>query len=190
MSFIKASALGPLTASNTATIVDPATPSGGSATLSPLVLMNPVSLSGTTSTITGIPPWAKRVTVLYAGLSGNGSADPILRLGTSGGIVSSGYIGNTFDYAAGNQYTTAMGLCASSSVAAAYNVNGRVELFLINASSNQWVGSVTSGLNPTGGEGGAGGYSISLSGALTQVQLTWSNGTDAFDAGTFNVMYQ
>ena len=69
MSFIKASALGPLTASNTATIVDPQTPASGSAILSPLVSFSAVSASGTSVDFIGIPSWAKRITVLFNAVS-------------------------------------------------------------------------------------------------------------------------
>ena len=75
MSFIKASALGPLTASNTATIVDPATPASGIATLGPLVSFAAQNTtSGANIDFTGIPSWAKRVTVSVASVSFASSA--------------------------------------------------------------------------------------------------------------------
>ena len=97
MSFIKASALGPLTASNTATIVDPATPAGGNATLNPLVSFNPVSASGSNPiTFSGIPSWAKRITVMFNGVSTNGTSQYQIQLGTGSTptYTTSGYAGS------------------------------------------------------------------------------------------------
>ena len=49
------------------------------------------STSGTSIDFTSLPNWIKRITVMFNQVSTSGTAYKFIRLGTSGGIVSSGY---------------------------------------------------------------------------------------------------
>ena len=49
------------------------------------------STSGTSIDFTGIPSWAKRVTVMFNGVSTNGNSKIIARIGTGGTPTASGY---------------------------------------------------------------------------------------------------
>ena len=51
------------------------------------------STSGTAILFTGIPSWAKRVTVMLSGISTNGTSIPQIQLGTSSGPTTTGYVG-------------------------------------------------------------------------------------------------
>ena len=190
MSFIKASALGPLTASNTATIVDPATPASGSAYLGPIVNFATIATtSGTAIDTTGIPSWAKRITVVFNGVSTTGTYNYIMQLGTAGGIVSSGYTSTmTTIYNSASpgatSYTNGFNLTNPPSSSATFY--GLVTI--MNAGSNAW--SMSSNLCETSGPrvmlttGG-----VTLSGALTTIRLTQGN-VDTFDAGSINIYYE
>jgi hypothetical protein len=51
------------------------------------------STSGTFVDFTSIPSWVKRVTVMFAGVSTNGSSVIQVQLGDSGGVEVTGYLG-------------------------------------------------------------------------------------------------
>ena len=188
MSTIKASGLGPLTASNTATIVDPATPVNGIARMSPLVSFSPVTVSGTSVDFTNIPSWARRITVMLNGVSTSGTSLIQLQLGTSGGVQTTGYTGvgwmaNTLNAASSN------GLLIHGTMTAAYLVDGVGVLTCVNSSTGTWAFSIVSsgGLSGTGSIGSG---AKTLSGTLDRIRFTTVNGTDTFDAGTVNVFYE
>ena len=145
-----------------------------------------VSASGTSVDFTGIPSWVKRITVMFHNVSTNGSSNPIIQLGTSGGFTTSGYAG----YAQWGTTRTAMsnGFMWSNYANAASAFGGIV--ILTNVTSNTWaeLGNVADSGNGQIVVASAG--SIGLSGTLTQVRVTTTNGTDTFDAGTINILYE
>jgi len=162
-------------------------------TLYPLTSGTAVSASGTSVTFTGIPSWAKRITVLFSGLSMNGASTNsfVIRLGTSGGV-------ETTSYASSMVYAQASGTSAGSSnttgflVYAAGSTNlidGAMTIALLDSANNTWVsygGVALSGQNYAGVSAGK----KSLSDVLTRVQIATANGTDTFDAGTINIIYE
>jgi len=60
-------------------------------------------------------------------------------------------------------------------------------MILSTSGSNSWTEIVG---NAVGTNGGAGGGGITLGAALTAIRITTSNGTDAFDAGSINILYE
>lgn len=154
---------------------------------------------GTTVTLTSqtsvdfssIPSWVKRVTVNFSGVSTNGTSPMVVRLGTSGGIVSTGYLGasqSSSATVASQLWTSGFGTRASAT-AAADVYHGIWLITLLDAATNTWCSSHTMGLsNSAIMDYGAG--SVALSGTMTTVRLTTSNGTDAFDAGSINILYE
>lgn len=146
-----------------------------------------VTASGTSVDFTSIPSWVKRITVLLNGISLTGSAAPLIQLGTSGGIQSSGYLGAGADgpTLGASNYTTGFGLRYASSTA---TIHGAVQIYLLNPSTNLWVASGATGNSATASIGVVGG-SVSLSGTLDRVRIT-STGTDTFDAGSINIIYE
>ena len=149
------------------------------------------STSGTSIDFTGIPSWVKRITVMFNGVSVSGTSSPLIQLGDSGGIENTGYSSistGSVSGAATVSSTSTAGYIATSGNAA--NVlYGSVVLTTI--SSNLWVasgvlGSSASGTNVTTQITGA----KSLSATLDRVRITTVNGTDTFDAGSINIMYE
>jgi len=142
------------------------------------------STSGTSIDFTGIPSWVKRVTVMFKGVSFSGSAGYVARLGTSGGIESSGYVG-----CSGTQPNSTAFELSGGSASGATTYNGAIILSLQETSSYTWAEFG----NLARGDGAiclpSGGYK-SLAGTLTQVRLTSTNGTDTFDAGSINILYE
>jgi hypothetical protein len=146
------------------------------------------STSGTSIDFTGLPAWVKRITVMLKGVSTNGTSLVVVRAGTSGGFVASGYVGaNWMSNANNTAYST--GLLVGALGAANYVFSGFVTLALQDSSTNTWTSSTivgdSGGVNVSQG----GGY-ISLSGTLTQIRITTVNGTDTFDAGSINILYE
>lgn len=148
--------------------------------------------SGTSISFTGIPSWARRVTILFSGISTSGTSVPILQLGDSGGIETSGYAGNAgyigHSVSTGlAQYTAGFGM--NSSHAASNTYSGRAIFELLNASNNTWIyemkGTYDSLVFTIHGEGVK-----SLSGTLTQIALTTVGGSDTFDAGSANISWE
>jgi hypothetical protein len=147
------------------------------------------STSGTSIDFTGIPAWVERITVMFSGVSTNGTSLIQVQLGDAGGIETTGYAGSygghTGASIGGGAYAGA-GFVMTNAVTAASNIQGQLILSLVG--SNVWVG--------TGNTARADNYSSwtagtkTLSDTLTQVRITTVNGTDTFDAGSINIMYE
>jgi hypothetical protein len=147
------------------------------------------STSGTSIDFTGIPSWAKRVTVMFNGVSTSGTSVPLIQLG-AGSNQATGYLGAGLSAASSGipaivNYTTGFGIAADSRA-----VDVRHGLFTIAlAGSNTWVcsgyiaQSDQTRIQSTGG-------SVTLSGTLDRVRITTVNGTDTFDAGSINILYE
>jgi hypothetical protein len=145
------------------------------------------STSGTSIDFTGIPSWAKRVTVVFSGVSTNGSSNIQAQVG-SGSVTTSGYVSSAVAGQTGASVTSiTSGHAINTSVTSAMVMNGSVVFTLVTG--NTWVG--VSVITATGLNSYANGTStVSLSGALDRVRITTVNGTDAFDAGTINILYE
>ena len=147
--------------------------------------------SGTSKDFTGIPSWVKRITVMIAGVSTTGTSEVQIQLGTSGGVTSSGYVGVGDELVSGgNSGVTAFtsGLVLGRGVVPAASTRQGIATF-VNVTGNQWVATYLGGVSGTVGDVFASTL-VTLSGALTQVRITTVNGTDAFDAGSVNIMYE
>lgn len=147
------------------------------------------STSGTSIDFTGIPSWVKRITVMFQGVSTNGTSTICIQIGPSGGVETSGYasVYNNLGGGAAGTSTAALGLV--SVPVAAYLYNGQATLSLLNASTNSWAFS--SQLAAPAGPGldfGAG--SKTLAAVLGRVRITTVGGVNTFDAGTINIMYE
>jgi hypothetical protein len=145
------------------------------------------STSGTSIDFTSLPSWVKRITVMYAGVSTNGTSTLILQLGTSGGVVTSGYVGAMSYASAQAIYTTGIGIHNNGSASGIGNGTTQVSLL----GSNTWAGSGNVGVTGAGtGETYSSGAYIVLGGTLDRVRITTVGGTDTFDAGSINILYE
>lgn len=166
--------------------------SGGSASV---LMTAQASTSGTFVDFTGIPSWVKRITVMFDGLSTNGTSPPQIQIGDAGGIETSGYLSSNFILINGTSpvgaaFTAAFGIGVSTGQwASTVTVQGAVTLSLLRSSTNTWAASGSIGRNDVNTIYLTSG-SKSLSDVLTQLRITTANGTDTFDAGTINVLYE
>lgn len=156
-------------------------------TIAPIVSGIAVTASGTSVTFTGIPSWAKKIRIMLSGVSSNGTAAYQVQVGTTV-FVTTGYLGTStiFDPSSTSSQTVTTGFRVFALAATAV-VHGVMELVRING--DVWVATGIFGQSDTARSNFTGG-SISLAAPLTQVRLTTVNGTDVFDAGTVNIMWE
>lgn len=162
-------------------------------TLAPVVSGTAVaSTSGTSIDFTSIPSWVKRITVMFDGVSTNGTSVKQIQIGDSGGIETTGYSAssayfNTSGSFANIQATSGFVI---NSVTATDAIAGSFIISCLNTATNTWSfnGSAATGNTATALllSGGA----KSLSATLDRVRITTVNGTDTFDAGTINILYE
>jgi hypothetical protein len=173
----------PATASNFTQTLVPIT-----STLAPLVSGTAVaSTSGTSIDFTGIPSWVKRITVLFQGVSTSGTGNWVVRIG-NGSIISTGYASSATYFVAGGLSTQAdtSGFLIRSDNASNV-ISGAMVIY--NFSGNTWVETWAGG-NSANTQTYLGGGQIALGGTLDRVRITTVNGTDTFDAGSINILYE
>jgi hypothetical protein len=144
--------------------------------------------SGTAIDFTGIPSWAKRITVMFNGVSLNGTQSTLIQIG-SGNVDTTGYssAGTSVTNATAATTSSTSGLIVNTIGIAAQSATGHAVLTLL--SGNTWVmSSVTADGTPSSRTCYSAG-SKSLSGALDRLRLT-NTGSDTFDAGSVNIMYE
>ena len=147
------------------------------------------STSGTSVDFTGIPSWVKRVTVMFQGVSTNGASNYLIQIG-AGSIVTSGYLGASSVIAvssvASTSFTAGFGVVNGANAATCVNQGF---LTLSNLSGNIWVANGIIA-NSDGARTVNCAGSVTLSGTLDRIRITTVNGTDTFDAGSINILYE
>jgi hypothetical protein len=146
------------------------------------------STSGTAIDFTGVPSWAKRVTVIFSGVSTNGTSLKIVQIG-SGSFTTSGYssAGGSIAASSAGGATATAGFLAGVFTLAADAFSG--SMTVTKVSGNGWVASFSGG-SAGGNFGSVSGGAVTIGGDLDRVRITTVNGTDSFDAGTINVMWE
>ena len=147
------------------------------------------STSGTSIDFTSIPSWVKRVTVMFNLVSTNGTSPFLIQIG-SGSITSTGYIsgGTSLIPASAIQYATSTaGFVCSNTNSAGGTVQGAYRISLLSGNIYVADGNAhnTNGASMNCMAGG-----VTLSGVLDRVRITTVGGTDTFDAGTINILYE
>ena len=110
----------------------------------------------------------------------------LVQLGTSGGVVTTGFLSTSSRIAATVQ---------TSNVTNGFNINNSIAsevvsglMTITNISGNIWISSHSMKLST--GTTGCGGGDVTLGGVLDRVRITSVNGTDTFDAGSINILYE
>lgn len=151
------------------------------------------STSGTSLTFSGIPSWAKRITVMFNNIATSASAPVVIQLGTSGGIVTTGYAGSSGTIRSG---AVSSGITQTNS--SYFNLYAEVStlgeaysgsITICNINSNTWTENGVLASNNSLRIGCSGGY-VALGGVLTQLKITTTTGTDTFTNGLVNILYE
>jgi hypothetical protein len=147
------------------------------------------STSGTSIDFTGIPAGVRRITVIFNGVSTNGASNMQIQLGDSGGVETTGYLSNASTISGGAtsvSYTTGFGLEGTARVAT-QTTSGLATI--CNLSSNTWVANGTLAMvDSTTTRIFAGNKDLSAT--LDRIRITTVNGTDTFDAGSINILFE
>ena len=164
----------------------PVAPAGGSIITSGTAV---ASTSGTSITFSSLPSWVKRITVMFNGVSTSGTSIMQVQIG-AGSVTTSGYAtaagsGSNAASPTVAQPTTGFYIVADGN--AAYVRHG--SLVLTNVSGNIWTASGCGG-ESAGGRFWTTGGTLTLGGVLDRVVVTTVNGTDTFDAGSINILYE
>jgi hypothetical protein len=145
------------------------------------------STSGTSIDFTGIPAGAKRITVMFSGVSLSGSASYLFQLGDAGGFETTGYVSVSSSIPTGTttstSETTGFRLTANG---AAVNQTG--QMIITRVDGNAFVQSGAFAHTTAQQNTSSGGKTLSAE--LTQIRITTTNGTDTFDAGSINILYE
>lgn len=178
-----------LDASQNATFAGSITSSTG--TTYPIVSGTAITLTDQTAPeFTGIPSWVKRITVMFNLVNTSGSSVPLIQLGTSSSYVTSGYS----TAATRLQDSSAVSVGASTS---GFYINSTSSsnalsgsMVITNISGNVWVaqGSFASTISGNFVFTSAGRVDL-FSAALTRLRL-YIDGTQFFDNGSFNILYE
>ena len=170
-----------------ATLTSPSISSAVMATMASSVITSGTavaSTSGTSIDFTSIPSWVKRITVMFNNVSTNGSSNLQVQVG-NGSIVTTGYAGSCASGAtvavnsAGFIFTVSLGSASTvSGVVTIQSLNGLTYCQLGNSGGNA--------ANIVASSGGA----VTLASVLDRVRITTVNGTDTFDAGSINILYE
>ena len=148
------------------------------------------STSGTSIDFTSIPSWAKRITVAMQTVSTNGSSNYLLRIGNST-VTTSGYasVMNYVNPGANSCTGTsdATGFILSKDTNSSTSLTATCTLVLL--SSGFYVFNFV-GNNGVNGAGYFGSGLLNLGSTLDRVRITTINGTDTFDTGSINILYE
>lgn len=149
------------------------------------------STSGTSIDFTGIPTWAKRINVLFGGVSLSGTSSFLVQLGDAGGIENSGYLsgsGLVVNGGASGGLNSTAGFVVVV-LTAANVMHGKMSIDLMDAATFSWIAShaLASSNTATSVQGGG---SKATSAVTDRVRITTVNGTDTFDLGAINVTYE
>jgi hypothetical protein len=151
------------------------------------------TVSSTSVDYTGIPSWVKRITIMFRGVSTSGTSRHLIQIG-SGTFTTSGYSSIAGSIGSGVNSTN-----SSGSITTGFVMNGYAMVatrtysghaILTNVSGNIWVCSGVRGDTTNELSVDMFGGTVSLAGTLDRVRLTTVNGTDTFDAGTVNILYE
>ena len=145
------------------------------------------STSGTSINFTGIPAGVRRITVMLNNVSFSGGASLRFQIGTSSGVETTGYnSAGGWVGASSTSTTSSNGFDGSGDGSAALSRFGAFTFTLLG--SNIWA--LTGSFNTATPYVFVIAGTKTLSGTLDRVRVTTTNGTDTFDAGSINILYE
>ena len=152
---------------------------------SPALGTRVITTSGTQALFSGIASGAKFVQVAFDNFSMSGTGHALVQLGDAGGIEATAY--QSLGAGAGLTATSTAGFLLYMNAATGTFV-GRMDLMLQNSAAFTWVEAIN-GYYPSASALAQGAGVKSLSAELPQLRVI-SSGTDTFDAGSINILYE
>ena len=178
-----------LNASQNATLAGTLQVAGVTTNMYPIVSGTTITLTNQTAPdFTGIPSWAKRITVMFNGVGVSSTGNLLVQLGDSGGYETTGYA-SSMTYivnATAATSNTSTGFLAGNGGGSTFRYSGALTLTTLG--SNVWVGTCNFNDNVST-RTFLGSGSKTLSDTLTSLRL-FVDGTQQFNAGTVNIMWE
>lgn len=144
------------------------------------------STSGTSINFTGIPSWVKRITVMFNNVSTSSTSGLLTQIG-AGSVETTGYLSASFQTSSSTSLLSTTGFAIFNN-SAGDNMYGPLVLTLFG--SNNWQASGVQFKDSGGDYLTMTSGTKTLSGTLDRVRITTVNGTDTFDAGSINILYE
>jgi hypothetical protein len=148
------------------------------------------STSGTSINFTSIPSWVKRITVMFSSVSLNSTGAFLIQLGDSGGVETSGYDATLIIGSNGSANTVSASVAGFPFYSGANTFTLSGSMIITNITGNTWVeqgvfnnSTTTPFVTSTAG-------TKTLSATLDRVRITTTTGTDTFDSGSVNILYE
>lgn len=150
----------------------------------------------TTIDFTNIPSWAKRVTINYSAVSLSSTTPDYwvqLGYGTTPTFENTNYANGAVFINSANIVTYITNITTAFTVARALAAVTDVisgAIVLTNLSGNTWSMMGVLGRSGNNGVTYTSGAKTISGGALSAIRLTTSTGTDQYDAGSVNILYE
>jgi hypothetical protein len=135
--------------------------------------------SGSSVDFTGIPAWAKRITISFIEVSTNGTAGVQIQIGPSGGVETTGYRSACTRSDSGTNTNSTTGFLVMTAVTAAGTYSGTITLNLTDPSTSRWNSCGNIGRTDTGPTNQVSAGTKTVTGVLSRLSVVT---TDAFDA--------
>jgi hypothetical protein len=150
------------------------------------------STSGTAIDFTALPSWIKRITVMFSGVSTSGTSNFLVQIG-AGSVTTSGYVSGGLAVQAAA--SSSAGVTSTAGFIAVAGINGATQsqtgtVTLLNITSNTWIAASVTAESSDGNRTTVASGTLALGGTLDRVRITTVNGTDTFDAGSVNILYE
>jgi hypothetical protein len=149
------------------------------------------TMSGLSVIFTGIPTWAKKITVNFISMSTSGISDVIIQLGSPAGFESNGYIGCQTTLTSSSVNGTLWGgdgFVILDNTSASLSFSGSATISSVP--SNQYAFNSMLGITSANTINSSISAGSKVIANLDRLQITTVNGTDTFDSGQVNVMYE
>jgi len=127
---------------------------------------------------------------MFDGVSTNGTSNPLIQIGNSGGIQATSYKASSSLITTGvstTNYTTGFGIATAL---ASNTLNGSLVLTLMDSSTAKWTISGVLNTEANTLTATVAGVKALSSLTLDRIRLTTVGGTDTFDAGSINILYE
>lgn len=144
------------------------------------------STSGTAIDFTSIPAGTKKITIMFNGVSTNGTEGFLVQIGDSGGVETSDYVAAVQQGAVQANSTTGFLVTGDSAMAGEYR--GSIILTLENSANFTWTSQSIIHRASSSVWSASGGKSLSAE--LDRVRITTTGTPDTFDLGEINIQFE
>jgi hypothetical protein len=158
--------------------------------LGPVLTAEQATTSGSSVTFSDIPSWVKKISIMFDGVSTNGTGGLSIQIGDAGGLEATGYSSTSArltDSAAVSVSSATTSFALNTGGNAGNLVYGTVVLNLQDSANFTWTlhGTLTVTTGATNSVVASGAKALSAS--LTQLSILTGN---TFDAGSVSILFE